>query len=846
VLVLGGGCLSLLVFGPVFLSPRSPAWLQLIAREIQAACRDAGTQWLVMACLVCYFITFLVLGRRLAPLNSQPSTSATPSRHLSRVTRHVFRNPDFWLCAFVLLVLLRYAFDYANAAKSLQVVVLLAGIVIGKGIALWSGWARSRGPKVEGREPAQVGRASPLPAGPDSSSEAVRGNSALNSQPSTLNRALFVLCVLTLLLACASLWHPERGMEFFYRGVKRWTGPWDNPNIFGLLMGVGVVLAVGLVASGIWRRAVTPTCNLQPSTCNFLRRFPSLVTRHLPLVLLVLSAALCAYGLIKSYSRGAWLGTAVGLGFLLWNWLNRELREPHEKPGQEKPATFNFQPATRRLWLPLSVLLASLFVICFWQFRHTEAPVVRRVFSVGNVNDFSWRNRVAAWEGAGRMMMDKPLRGFGWGQAEQVYSKEYRAARLEEAAAIQMNDYLMIGISAGAPALGCLLIYLGLAISRRSSGEGREPEELATFNLQLSTIASSGAVVLLVGFWFDGGMFKLPTTAVFWVLLELARISPLAGLMVGRAVLCPPSDAKNASELIMGGALEAPRPSLNSQPSTLNIFTLLLRWIAGLAATLALVLTALHLITPQLAVTERTLAVARKVLVSAPEQADFEYLAKMYSREIPPPHSRPLATLSPSDGERDGVRGPTPYGGATNSIRANVPLKTLLQHAHLAHYNRTLVNWKLEDELYRDFVLSPEIVLPQLLAPGLATTLAPSDGERAGVRGMTTPSTLSTLNVPRSTDLNWRRELWEYFYPRIRRESTPGAAAEIVRREVREKIALTESPNPETILDMWEQGRASAPGRARLEVAALRAVGIPARLNQSNRAEFWNGTAWVE
>jgi hypothetical protein len=379
-----------------------------------------------------------------------------------------------------------------------------------------------------------------------------------------------------------------------------------------------------------------------------------------------------------------------------------------------------------------------------------------------------------------------------------------------------------------------LLIYLGLAISRRSSGEGREPEELATFNLQLSTIASSGAVVLLVGFWFDGGMFKLPTTAVFWVLLELARISPR-----------PVRRGEGQGEGL-GLPCEAPRPPLNSQPATLNIFTLLLRWLAGLAATLALVLTAIHVITPQLPVSERTLAVARKVLVPPAEQADFEYLAKMYSREIPPPHSRPLATLSPSDGERDGVRGPTPYGGATNSIRANVPLKTLLQHAHLAHYNRTLVNWKLEDELYRDFVLSPEIVLPQLLAPGLATTLAPSDGERAGVRGMTTPSTLSTLNVPRSTDLNWRRELWEYFYPRIRRESTPGAAAEIVLREVREKIMLTEAPNLETILEMWREGRASATGRARLQVVALRSVGIPARLTAAGKPEFWNGTAWVE
>jgi hypothetical protein len=31
----------------------------------------------------------------------------------------------------------------------------------------------------------------------------------------------------------------------------------------------------------------------------------------------------------------------------------------------------------------------------------------------------------------------------------------------------------------------------------------------------------AGAFVFVVAFWFDGGLFKLPTAAMFWVLLEL-------------------------------------------------------------------------------------------------------------------------------------------------------------------------------------------------------------------------------------------------------------------------------------------------------------------------------------
>ena len=36
-------------------------------------------------------------------------------------------------------------------------------------------------------------------------------------------------------------------------------------------------------------------------------------------------------------------------------------------------------------------------------------------------------------------------------------------------------------------------------------------------------------------------------------------------------------------------------------------------------------------------------------------------------------------------------------------------LRALLAHAHLARYNRGLVNWTLEDAVYCEFTLSPVI-----------------------------------------------------------------------------------------------------------------------------------------
>jgi hypothetical protein len=88
---------------------------------------------------------------------------------------------------------------------------------------------------------------------------------------------------------------------------------------------------------------------------------------------------------------------------------------------------------------------------------------------------------------------------------------------------------MMLGI----PALACFLGYVGLGLSER--GEVRSAKQKqegcsedlppVTCHLSLQPICRAGAIVLLVGFWFDGGLFKLATAAPFWILLELGRKS---------------------------------------------------------------------------------------------------------------------------------------------------------------------------------------------------------------------------------------------------------------------------------------------------------------------------------
>ena len=197
-----------------------------------------------------------------------------------------------------------------------------------------------------------------------------------------------------------------------------------------------------------------------------------------------------------------------------------------------------------------------------------------------------------------------------------------------------------------------------------------------------------------------------------------------------------------------------------------------LRWLAATLAAAALAQMALHLVPPRLPIGERTLAVARKHLVSPREKSDFEFLA-----------AKPCWV-----GKR---------------------LKLLLEHVELANYNRELINWKLDEQAYREFVLSPEI---DPVADG---------------------------------GLNWRRPLWENFYPRIRKEQGPEAAAEIIVRFLRERVTIAEGNGlPATVADIWQRQIANERGFEAVYVAALRSAGVPARLDARQRAELWTGSAW--
>jgi O-antigen ligase len=524
--------LSLCLFGECLVVRDSSA-LGEVPGEVAAAMSDPDTQWMVFVCAGVYFLAFVILRRQLAGGGRAGAQS------------NVSLPREPWLLGLLGVAALAYALHYTKAVNPAQALTLLGGAVFGQGAAVWAGW----------------------------------GGTGLKSSVQSLKSGRgTVVSALIVLLTGVAVWQAEPGHGFQYRGLGRWSGPWGNPNTFGVLMGVGMVLSVGSLKSKVQSRLSAeggmpsaecegkaggehPTSNIQHRTSNLVS--------WLQVAFFLGAAGVMGVGLMKSYSRGAWVGAAVGLALIA----NAECRRQNE----ECRSAVGW--AGRR-WVLLAIICASFGVLGFWSFRDTERVVARRAYTVANANDFSWRKRVAAYEGAVQMMADKPWFGYGWNQPEAVYDQYYRAAKVDEGMAIQLNDYLMLGMTLGLPALLCFVVYVGLSLrgsprskvqgpkSGRGSlkskvqslkseaespesqnessagavqgrvGAGQKPEQgaagaaaaagptldLRRWTLDSAAVCRAGTVVLLVGFWFDGGLFKLATAAPFWILLELGRV----------------------------------------------------------------------------------------------------------------------------------------------------------------------------------------------------------------------------------------------------------------------------------------------------------------------------------
>ena len=75
---------------------------------------------------------------------------------------------------------------------------------------------------------------------------------------------------------------------------------------------------------------------------------------------------------------------------------------------------------------------------------------------------------MSAWEGTLQIMVEHPALGTGWNQPESLYEHYYLLPKVDESAAITLNDYLMLGATLGVPALICFIAYVGLSLRQNS------------------------------------------------------------------------------------------------------------------------------------------------------------------------------------------------------------------------------------------------------------------------------------------------------------------------------------------------------------------------------------------
>jgi O-antigen ligase len=225
-------------------------------------------------------------------------------------------------------------------------------------------------------------------------------------------------------------------------------------------------------------------------------------------------AAGMMFALWKSFSRGAWVGTVCGETYLL-------LRAG-DVPLVKRVVLWVKRQATPSV----VVIVCACVLLAFVGHQNVQNATLRRIVSVSNKEDFSWRNRAMAWRGALEMIADHPWIGVGWNQPDILYRCYYSKSGSGDGAAFHLNDYLTVGSILGIPAVVSFVGLIALSLRRSRFNEVlRECPSRSHDGSRLSVDTCQAAVAgMAVSMCFDGGLLFLPTATTFWTLLELARI----------------------------------------------------------------------------------------------------------------------------------------------------------------------------------------------------------------------------------------------------------------------------------------------------------------------------------
>jgi hypothetical protein len=274
--------------------------------------------------------------------------------------------------------------------------------------------------------------------------------------------------------------------------ASRWSGGFDSPNTFGLLMGVLFAGTFSAILPTIERNRTAAIGTGKPGF--------RLALTATGLVILG-SLALC--GLLSSYSRGAWLGTAAAIVMAGMRFAKGTRR------------TFSRTLPTYGRWsLPVAPIVLSLAVIAMLHLKSSPNGIIHRICSVSNVNDFSWRNRFSAWEGSLQIIADY-FWGVGWNKATRTYIESYQPSNVVEGGAIETNDFLLLGASLGPLTLAAFLMFIWLRY------QGDQTDTLLGPQHSWEIGRRACILILFTGMCLDGVLFKPCLSSIFWVLLGL-------------------------------------------------------------------------------------------------------------------------------------------------------------------------------------------------------------------------------------------------------------------------------------------------------------------------------------
>ena len=148
-------------------------------------------QWVFYSSFCVYFVVLVICEHRLN----------------GSISNAYFRL--IWICLCLLIATASYIFHYSESVFPANAIIFAFGILVGRLVGTWTAYIGRHGTNVA---------------------------------------HLSIVGLLIVMLVIASLQENiSPNAKFFYVGERRWSGPWTNPNTFGMMMGAGLVLITGML-----------------------------------------------------------------------------------------------------------------------------------------------------------------------------------------------------------------------------------------------------------------------------------------------------------------------------------------------------------------------------------------------------------------------------------------------------------------------------------------------------------------------------------------------------------------------------------------------------------------------